>query len=165
MANAANAQMLGCFMPFHRCFDNAIHIAAGPRLRAHFQTIMDLQGHDEETGSAKITRGYRLRSKFVLHTVGPIVPRGAAPNQNDHSALARGYTSCLNLAAETGLVRSVAFCGISTGVFGFPKEPAARTAVATMLEWLRQNAGKMDHVMFNAFDVVSTSHYLELPRN
>ena len=76
IVNAANKQMLGCFQPLHACIDNAIHSAAGPQLRNDCEMIMSLQGDLEETGEAKITRAYNLPSSYVLHTVGPIVPKG-----------------------------------------------------------------------------------------
>lgn len=73
IVNAANSQMLGCFVPHHRCIDNAIHSAAGMELRAECDSIMKHQGHSEPTGKAKITRGYNLPANWVIHTVGPIV--------------------------------------------------------------------------------------------
>lgn len=123
ITNAANAQLLGCFQPFHACIDNMIQNAAGPQLREDCAQLMDLQGHDEPTGTAKITRAYNLPSDFVLHTVGPIV-LAHNPTLEQASKLASCYTACLSLAAEAG-VRSVALCGISTGVFGYPADQAS----------------------------------------
>ena len=74
IVNAANNQMVGCFQPLHACIDNAIHSAAGPQLRDDCEIIMSVQRELEETGNAKITRAYNLPSRYVLHTVGPIVP-------------------------------------------------------------------------------------------
>ena len=123
IVNAANERMLGCLRPFHRCIDNAIHMAAGPRLRTDTARIMGIQGTLEPTGTAKATRAYSLPSRFVLHTVGPIVH---GPLTGEHAALlASSYRSCLDLAADLR-VRSVAFCAISTGVFGYPPVDAAR---------------------------------------
>ena len=149
IVNAANAALPGCFHPFHACIDNAIHSAAGPRLREDCGRIMDLQGHPEPTGAAKATRGYHLPARFVLHTVGPIVP-GALTVEHE-AQLARSYRACLDLAAALHNVRSVAFCAISTGVFGFPKTPAARIALREVDAWLASRPGALDLVVFNVF--------------
>ncbi|GIQ80601.1 hypothetical protein KIPB_001427 [Kipferlia bialata] len=146
--NAANDQMLGCFQPFHKCIDNVIHSKAGVQLRDDCQTIMDRQGRAEPTGTAKITRGYNLPSAYVLHTVGPIVRGEVTPKHR--SLLQSCYTSCLDLAAEVGL-REVAFCSISTGVFGYPIQPASEAAVQAVTAWLQTHPGVMDTVLFNVF--------------
>lgn len=146
IVNAANEAMLGCRIPFHLCIDNVIHNAAGPLLRDDCHAIMRLQGHPEPTGDAKITRGYHLPARFVLHTVGPIVQ--GRPTEDDAAALASSYTSCLDLSAEAGL-RSVAFCSVSTGVFGYPLDDAVRVALAAVDGWLRDNAEM--RVIFNVF--------------
>lgn len=164
IVNAANADLQGCFRPFHACIDNAIHNVSGARLRQDCHTIIQRQGHSENTGNAKITRGYNLPSRFVLHTVGPIIFRSASITKDDKSALADCYRACLSLAAETGVIDSVAFCGISTGVFGFPKEDASKIAVKTVIHWLNQNPGKIKHVVFNTFDEESTTFYREALR-
>ena len=117
IVNAANSQMLGCFQMGHSCIDNMIHSMAGVQLRAKCNEIMQAQGHEEETGRAKITPGYNLPAKYVLHTVGPIIL--GSLRQRDRDLLASSYRSCLELAAENGC-ESVAFCCISTGVFRFP---------------------------------------------
>lgn len=130
IVNAANAQMLGCFSPLHACIDNAIHSAAGLQLREECYQLMQAQGHDEPTGSAKLTAGYNLPARHVLHTVGPIISYGL-PTPAQDAQLASCYTSCLQLAEARGL-ESVAFCCISTGVFHFPNQRAARIAVDTV---------------------------------
>lgn len=158
IVNAANAQLLGCFQPFHACIDNVIHCAAGPRLREDCQAIMTVQGHPEPTGEAKITRAYNLPSMFVLHTVGPIIPTGQQPTAEQQRQLAGCYESCLSLAAEAG-VRSVAFCGISTGVFGYPPDKAADVALETVADWLRRSNGTIEHVIFNTFGNAATETY------
>ncbi len=150
IVNAANAELLGCFRPGHACIDNAIHSAAGPRLRNDCARIIEIQGHPEETGDAKITRAYHLPARFVLHTVGPIVAGGRVQSQ-DERALASSYRSCLNLAHQTPSLRTVAFCAISTGVFGYPKDRAADVAVRTVSAWLRGRPGAPDLVVFNVF--------------
>ena len=148
VTNAANSALLGCFQPFHPCIDNSLHWQAGPRMRADCDTIMKLQGHDEATGLAKITRGYNLPSRFVMHTVGPIVT--GALTQIQREQLASSYASCLSLAKRVG-VKTLAFCAISTGVFGFPTEPASEVAVTTVSEWMRENPGALDLVIFDVF--------------
>lgn len=147
IVNAANSQMLGCFVPCHGCIDNAIHTCAGVQLRLKCAEIMRKQGHEEETGKAKITKGYNLPCRHVLHTVGPIIY--GAVKKNDRELLASCYRSCLDLAAENGL-HSVAFCCISTGEFHFPNELAAQIAIRTVMDWQKQNADQME-VIFNVF--------------
>ena len=134
IVNAANSAMLGCFEPLHGCIDNFIHTAAGLELRWKWWEIMERQGHEEPTGSAKITPGYNLPAANVIHTVGPIVPYGEL--RNEHRELLRScYTSCLKIAEENKL-RSIVFCCISTGVFMFPGEEAAEIAVNTVKDYL-----------------------------
>ncbi|MFJ5899351.1 protein-ADP-ribose hydrolase [Streptomyces sp. NPDC093064] len=149
IVNAANSSLLGCFAPMHACIDNAIHAAAGPRLRADCHTIMSLQGHPEPTGTAKITRGYHLPARYVLHTVGPIVDGPVLPQHQQ--ALGASYRACLDLAAEVDGLRTVAFCGISTGVYGYPKTPAARIALNTVADWLDRHPTRLDRVIFNVY--------------
>ena len=147
IVNAANHQMLGCFVPCHGCIDNAIHTYAGVQLRLECAEIMERQGHEEETGHAKITKAYNLPCRFILHTVGPIIY--GSVSEADRELLADCYRSCLDLAAEHGL-RSVAFCCISTGEFHFPNELAAQIAIQTVTDWQRQNPNQME-MIFNVF--------------
>jgi O-acetyl-ADP-ribose deacetylase (regulator of RNase III) len=150
IVNAANSALLGCFVPNHRCIDNAIHSAAGIQLRLACQEIMEAQGHPEPTGQAKITPGFNLPSRYVLHTVGPIV-RGGEPGREQCEELASCYRECLALADRNGL-QSVAFCCISTGVFGFPQGPAASIAVRTVREYLDATQDtNIRTVIFNVF--------------
>lgn len=147
IVNAANSQLLGCFIPCHSCIDNAIHTYAGVQLRLACARLMAEQGTEEPTDSAKITPGYNLPCRRVLHTVGPIVGEVVTPS--DRELLAGCYRSCLELAAANGL-RSVAFCCISTGEFHFPNELAARIAIQTVRQWQRQNPERIE-VIFNVF--------------
>ncbi len=147
IVNAANSALLGCFHPCHGCIDNAIHSAAGLQLRAACHQLMAAQGHDEPTGQAKITAGYNLPAKYVLHTVGPVI-RGAVTD-GDRGLLASCYRSCLELADQRG-VESVAFCCISTGEFRFPNEEAASIAVETVTKFL-QTPSSIQKVIFNVF--------------
>lgn len=145
IVNAANSALLGCFSPNHGCIDNAIHTFSGVQLRLACDAIMRAQGHPEPTGGAKLTPGFNLPAKYVLHTVGPIVSGPLA--ERHKQALASCYSSCLALAAEHGL-KSVAFCCISTGVFGFPQNEAAKIAVDTVTAF--QKDCPID-VVFNVF--------------
>ena len=143
IVNAANSQLLGCFRPGHNCIDNVIHSAAGLQLREECAAIMRAQGYEEPTGQAKLTEGYNLPAKHVLHTVGPIID--GPLTDRDRELLASCYRSCLKLAEENGL-KSVAFCCISTGVFRFPKDEAAKIAVATVKEYLQNS--RIEKVVF-----------------
>ena len=155
IVNAANNQMLGCFQPFHKCIDNVIHAAAGPRLRDDCALIMDEQKkqeniRSEETGCAKITRAYHLPARFILHTVGPIY-ESPARHATYADLLSRCYTACLATAAEIPGIRSLAFCCISTGVFGFPNEAAAQIAINSVTCWLEAHPHRFSQVVFNVF--------------
>ena len=158
IVNAANSGMTGCYVPNHRCIDNAIHTFAGIQLRSCCARIMAEQGRPEPTGQAKITPGYNLPARYVLHTVGPIV-RGPLA-QRDRDLLASCYRSCLELAAARGLT-SIAFCCISTGEFCFPNREAARIAVATVQEFM-QTPTSVKRVIFNVFKDLDREIYAEL---
>ena len=145
IVNAANSALLGCFSPNHACIDNVIHSFAGVQLRLACDEIMRAQGHEEPTGCAKITPGFNLPAKYVLHTVGPIV--SGRLTERHCKELASCYESCLHLAAENG-IGSVAFCCISTGVFGFPQREAAKIAVETVTAFQKERS--IDAV-FNVF--------------
>ena len=106
IVNATNSQMLGCFLPNHNCIDNIEQTMAGVEMRYDCYKLMQAQGHDEPTGKAKITSGYHLPARFVLHTVGPIV-QGSLTDEH-RRLLASCYESCLTLATEHGL-KGVAF--------------------------------------------------------
>lgn len=136
IVNAANSALLGCFVPCHGCIDNAIHSGAGIQLRLTCHKIMQKQGTEEKTGTAKITPAYNLLCKNVIHTVGPIV-HGDLTKQNCDE-LASCYQECLKLAKEKGL-KSIAFCCISTGEFHFPNEKAAEIAIKTVRQFLKEN--------------------------
>ncbi len=147
IVNAANNQMLGCFMPLHKCIDNAIHSYAGVQLRMACDDIMKKQGTLEKTGECKITSGYNLPSKNILHTVGPIIYDELTTE--DCELLVSCYQSCLEVATQNKL-KSVAFCCISTGEFRFPNDKACEIAVKTVEEYLRNTKSEMK-VMFNVF--------------
>ncbi|KAL7273841.1 hypothetical protein RUND412_003277 [Rhizina undulata] len=154
IVNAANSEMIGCFNPDHPCIDNAIQTAAGPRLREECKKLMDLQGSLEETGSVKITRGYMLPAKYVFHTVGPINRDNEVVGSEHRALLKSCYKSCLGALEqlpESG--KSIAFCCISTGIFGFPRDVAVEIAVDTVVEHFRENVDSgIEKVIFNVFD-------------
>ena len=133
VVNAANNSLLGCFIPHHKCIDNVIHSRAGVQVRLDCSKIMGAQGEAEPAGCAKITRGYNLPAKYIVHTVGPMIV--AKPTENDERLLRNCYVSCLNLVREMDL-HSVAFCCISTGIFGYPNDEAAAIAVGAVKNWL-----------------------------
>ena len=147
IVNAANSAMTGCWQPCHACIDNCIHTFAGVQLRAVCADIMQKQGHEEPTGSAKITSAFNLPCKYVLHTVGPIV-QGRLQKKHEEE-LASCYRSCLELA-EAHNVKSIAFCCISTGVFMFPNRRAAEIAVETVRTYCKET-GSGIKVVFNVF--------------
>ncbi len=147
IVNAANSQMLGCFSPCHGCIDNIIHTMSGVQLRLACHGVMQKQRHEEPTGQAKITPGFNLPAKYVLHTVGPIINGEVTPKAE--ALLASCYRSCLELAEQHNL-QSIAFCCISTGVFSFPPDLAAEIAIRTVEEFLQKETG-IRRVIFNVF--------------
>ena len=158
IVNAANSGMTGCYIPNHRCIDNAIHTYAGVELRLACEALMEQQGHPEPTGQAKITPAFNLPCRYVLHTVGPII-NGQVTKQ-DEKLLASCYRSCLELAAENGL-ESVAFCCISTGEFHFPNELAAEIAVRTVKAFMTRQTS-VRKVIFNVFKDLDKAIYEKL---
>lgn len=157
IVNAANSAMLGCFVPCHKCIDNAIHTYAGVQLRLECEEIMNRQRHEEATGKAKITKAYNLPCDYIIHTVGPIV-RGRLTN-NDCDLLKSCYIECLKKAEENG-IKSIAFCCISTGEFHFPNKKAAEIAVKTVTEYLKNS--KIERVIFNVFKDEDKTIYAKL---
>lgn len=148
IVNAANSGMTGCWQPLHSCIDNAIHTFAGVQLRLECAQLMAAQGYEEPTAQAKVTDAYNLPARRVIHTVGPIA--AGRPSQRHRRELAQCYTACLDAAAGEGL-GSIAFCCISTGVFSFPQEEAARIAVRTVRAWLDAHPQADIRVIFNVF--------------
>ena len=158
IVNAANSGMTGCYIPNHRCIDNAIHTFAGVELRLTCEQLMEQQGYPEPTGQAKITPAFNLPCRYVLHTVGPII--SGIVTKEDKELLASCYRSCLELAAENGL-ESVAFCCISTGEFHFPNDLAAEIAVRTVKEYLKKQTS-VKKVIFNVFKDLDKAIYEKL---
>ena len=159
IVNAANSQMLGCFHPLHNCIDNCIHTYSGLQQRNACHALMQKQGYEEPTGQAKITPAFNLPCRYVIHTVGPIVNVSLT---DEHRKLLKScYLSCLKCAEENGL-KSIAFCCISTGVFGFPKKEAAKIAVATVKEYQQHSDIK---VIFNVFKDEDLNIYQKALKN
>jgi O-acetyl-ADP-ribose deacetylase (regulator of RNase III) len=160
IVNAANSALLGCFSPLHSCIDNCIHTFSGIQLRLSCNELMQKQGHEEGTGLCKITPAFNLPSRYVLHTVGPIIYTSVSPREK--LLLASCYKSCLAAAAEKRL-ESVAFCCISTGVFRFPSDLAAQIAVETVEDWLSENPdSSVRKVVFNVFGKGDFQIYSEI---
>ena len=150
--------MTGCYVPNHRCIDNAIHSFAGVELRLECDEIMNRQGLGEPTGQAKITNAYNLPCKYIIHTVGLIISYKLT--SEDCELLARCYRSCLNLAAKNNL-ESIAFCCISTGEFHFPNDKAAQIAIKTVEEFMKKDTS-IKKVIFNVFKDMDKEIYREL---
>lgn len=154
IVNAANSQMLGCFIPMHACIDNCIHTYAGVQLRAECGRQMNRlraefgPDYEQPTAVPMLTDAYNLPAKKIIHIVGPIVDDRLTPALEQD--LADCYRNTLDLCEKEGL-RSVAFCCISTGVFHFPNDRAAEIAVETVENWLGEHPGKVDRVIFNVF--------------
>ena len=158
IVNAANSQLLGCFVPCHGCIDNAIHTYAGVQLRAACAEIMHRQGHSEGVGAAKITPAFNLPCKYVLHTVGPIIC--GRLTRREEGQLASCYRSCLELAEQNG-VKSIAFCCISTGEFHFPNDRAAQIAVEAVKAY-KERTNSTVEVIFNVFKQIDFDIYRKL---
>ena len=164
IVNAANSQMLGCFVPMHTCIDNCIHTYAGIQLRAECNEKMNQlrmkygRDYEQPTAVPMLTDAYNLPAKKVMHIVGPIVNYKLTPDlEND---LADCYRNTLDMCAENNL-KSVAFCCISTGVFHFPNKRAAEIAVQTVTEWMGEHPGMMEKVIFNVFKDEDKEYYEE----
>ena len=160
IVNACNSGLLGCFIPNHNCIDNMEHSMAGVQMCYACFRQMQEQGHEEATGQCKITPGYNLPAKYVLHTVGPIVQ--GELTEREVEDLKSCYRACLVKATEAKC-KSIDFCCISTGVFMFPKDRAAEIAVSTVREWLDAHPeSTVERVIFNVFTDEDKEIYEEL---
>ena len=158
IVNAANNKLLGCFAPNHKCIDNEIHTFAGIELRMECARMTEYMEMPEKTGVARMTYGYNLPAKHVIHTVGPIIDEEVT--DKERRELASCYRSCLQLANAYNL-HSIAFCCISTGEFRFPNEEAARIAVHTVRTYLKESNSKIK-VVFNVFKDIDYGIYDKL---
>jgi O-acetyl-ADP-ribose deacetylase (regulator of RNase III) len=165
IVNAANSQMLGCYIPLHGCIDNCIHTYAGVQLRDECSRRMRSlrlkfgDDYDQPTAVPMLTDAYNLPAKKIIHIVGPVVQYGLTAEHE--TKLSECYSNILDMCAANDL-RSVAFCCISTGVFHFPGKRAAEIAVSTVTDWLDKNHGKMDRIVFNVFKDEDREYYEEL---
>lgn len=154
IVTAANNELLGCFRPNHHCIDNAIFTYAGLELRREMMGMMNEQKHSEPNGMVKVSKAYNLPSKYVFHTVGPIVDN--KPNKQSEIDLRNCYISCLEKANEMKL-NSIVFCSISTGVFGYPIEAASKIAITTVLDFFSNR--KNTSINLVVFDTFSEGDY------
>ena len=165
IVNAANSQMLGCFVPMHTCIDNCIHTYAGVQLRAECNRQMNQlrirygRDYEQPTAVPMLTDGYNLPAKKVIHIVGPIVQYKLTPAFEKD--LADCYRNTLDMCKENGL-KTVAFCCISTGVFRFPNRRAAEIAVETVTSWMSEHPEEMERVIFNVFKEEDRAIYEDL---
>lgn len=146
IVNAANKSLLG-----GGGVDGAIHRAAGPGLLAECRTL-----HGCETGQAKITKGYRLKASWVIHTVGPVY----SGSRKDAELLADCYWNCLDLAKANG-IHSIAFPAISTGVYGYPLQEAVPIAAQTVIQWVKEHKDYEIQIIFCCFDTRTYTMYRE----
>ncbi len=167
IVNAANSQMLGCFIPMHTCIDNQIHTFAGMQLREECNCQMNRlkskygSDYEQPTAAPMLTDAYNLPAKKVIHIVGPTVSDKLTSELE--KSLADCYVNTLDMCIENGL-KSVAFCCISTGVFHFPNERAAQIAVETVGKWALKHPDAMERVVFNVFKDKDKKYYEELLR-
>ena len=159
IVNAANSAMLGCFVPLHKCIDNAIHSASGTRLRLYCNDIM--KGNLEKRGGCIITPAFNLPSKYILHTVGQIIKDEVS--KNDEELLYKCYKSCLETAKNNN-IKSIAFCSISTGKFRFPNELASSIAVKAVRDFL-ENTEYNIKIVFNVFKDLDYKLYNNILNN
>lgn len=169
IVNAANNEMEGCWRIGHNCIDNNIHSFGGVQMRVEchrqMQELREKYGKDylQPTAVPMITPAYNLPSKYVIHVVGPIVyPR---LNSRHKAELAQCYRSSLDLAAQNDCT-SIAFCCISTGVFMFPQDKAAKIVVKTVGDWLAEHPdASVQKVIFNVFKDEDLRLYNDLLNN
>ena len=156
IVNPANSQGLGCFNPYHKCLDNILGISAGVCLRLECNEIMKYKDYNLKTSEVMITKGYNLPSKYIIHTVGPIVNHEVTDKEKKE--LVACYKNCLELAKQKN-IRTIAFPCISTGLFNFPKDIAASIAVKTVDKYLDSNKEYFDKIIFCVFTDEDYNYY------
>ena len=171
VVNPANTALLGCFLPSHKCLDNILHAQAGPELRiACHHMLRQLNIQEDTEGQCRVTEAFALPSKYVFHTVGPCLcdvyrpgSPSRAPNAEDRAKLKSCYVQCLKMASEMNL-SSIAFCCISTGIFGYPAEEAAEIALQTVQEECMkiEKVKPAPKVIFNVFKDEDLAIYKKL---
>jgi len=142
IVNASNETGLGCFTPNHPCIDNAIHKVAGPNLLKECRKFGGIP-----TGTAVMTQGHKLPAKYIIHATGP---KKDSKGHEDHDMLAKTYLSILELAKKNK-IRELVFCSISSGMYGFDKERAAKTHLRTVFSWVKNNPTVFSKIIFNVF--------------
>lgn len=157
IVNAANSKGLGCFVPCHKCIDNAIHYASGVKLRLECDNIMKKIGI-LKTGEVVITNAYNLPSKYIIHTVGPIIYKNVT--QKEILELKKCYINSLEIAKKNN-IKNVAFPCISTGEFRFPKELASKIAIEAVKEYIDTNEEYFEKIIFNVFSEEDYRIYLK----
>ncbi|HFI0467863.1 TPA: protein-ADP-ribose hydrolase [Streptococcus suis] len=160
VVNAANSQMLGCFIPNHACLDNALHTFAGLALRQFCAKKMEEQGLPAAVGKVMVTPGFHLPAGLLFHTVGPFIPEGKPVSAIRRGLLEQCYLSCLEEAKARGL-KGIAFPALSTGEFGYPKDQAAEVAVRTVRKWLAETAYPLK-VIFSTYTLEDQGCYIAL---
>ncbi|MDP9806385.1 O-acetyl-ADP-ribose deacetylase (regulator of RNase III) [Trueperella bonasi] len=149
VVNTALPSLTGCRVPLHGCLDSVLHAQAGPWMRNDCAKIMEMQGLDEEPpGNAKVTRGYRLPAKYVIHTVGPNVKDGKV-EEHDRENLYNCYWNSLELAGKMPDIRSIAFPAIATGYNAFPIREAAQIALDAVNNWMDAHGQNLDLIVFS----------------
>ena len=171
MVNPANGALLGCFLPSHKCLDNILHAQAGPRLRVECAKLKEKQGIEwDDNGQCRVTGAEQLPAQYVFHTCGPDLNEGRGydryvrdPTPTDRKELASSYITCIQTASELKCP-SVAFCCISTGIFGYPSDEAVGIAMKTTKEQLDELAKKdkfVPKIVFNTFLEKDFNLYME----
>jgi O-acetyl-ADP-ribose deacetylase (regulator of RNase III) len=159
IVNAANESGLGCFIPNH-CIDSAIHLGAGPELLKECKTLGGVP-----TGSAKITKGYKLKSKYIIHCTGPKASEEDQQNNNfDWKLLSMCYVNMLNLARKHN-IKEIALCCLSTGLFGYPKNKSAQVAYNTVKTWILNNNYTFNKIVFVVYSDEDHNYYTTLVNN
>lgn len=166
IVNAANSAGLGCFIPRHRCVDNIIHRACGPRLREACRVEMATAVANGSTGLGSkpiVTKAFHIPAKCVFHVAGPELAKNKLPTTDDRARLVACYTESLNEAAKRG-IKSIGFCCISTGLFGYPADDACRVAVTSVYNWFvaEPNGHSLENVCFIVFKRSDEALYRDL---